>query len=238
MIFPFPISHFTGSQIVQEGLVAYYDANVAESYPGTGTTWYDISGNARHAQDVNGLGFDSVSPKSRIFDGVNDFSQTSFKTSFVENTRVFTFGFALKFNNYLRTEQPIGGCTSTSVRKGHYLSAQVGAINLAIVPTVGTAYLVTKSGFFIDNNWNYYNIVGNGTSIKGYRNGNEVTGFTTPTGALGSGESFADYRIGSYDSGLGVYFHGKIGHYAIYNIALTPAQINQNFNAIRATYSI
>jgi hypothetical protein len=31
--------------ISRELLVAYYDASITSSYPGTGTTWYDISGN-------------------------------------------------------------------------------------------------------------------------------------------------------------------------------------------------
>ena len=28
-----------------DGLMAYYDATKTESYPGSGTTWFDISGN-------------------------------------------------------------------------------------------------------------------------------------------------------------------------------------------------
>ena len=35
--------------LVTEGLIIYLDANNSSSYAGTGSTWYDLSGNGRHA---------------------------------------------------------------------------------------------------------------------------------------------------------------------------------------------
>lgn len=37
-----------GPNIIRDGLVLYLDAANPKSYPGTGTTWYDISGNGKH----------------------------------------------------------------------------------------------------------------------------------------------------------------------------------------------
>ena len=39
---------FLGQNIVTNGLVAYVDATNKDSYPGTGTTWYDLSGNGNN----------------------------------------------------------------------------------------------------------------------------------------------------------------------------------------------
>jgi hypothetical protein len=39
---------FIGQNIVTNGLVAYVDATNKDSYPGTGTTWYDLSGNGNN----------------------------------------------------------------------------------------------------------------------------------------------------------------------------------------------
>ena len=39
--------------IVQNGLVLNLDAAVASSYPGTGTTWYDLSGNGNNGIAMN-----------------------------------------------------------------------------------------------------------------------------------------------------------------------------------------
>lgn len=36
---------YRGPNIVRDGLIVHYDAASKKSYPGTGTTWYDLSGN-------------------------------------------------------------------------------------------------------------------------------------------------------------------------------------------------
>ena len=45
---------FTGPHIVTDGLVLSLDAANTKSYPGSGTTWYDLSGNANHGRISNG----------------------------------------------------------------------------------------------------------------------------------------------------------------------------------------
>ena len=39
------MGHYRGPNIVKEGLVLLLDAGSQRSYPGTGSTWYDLSGN-------------------------------------------------------------------------------------------------------------------------------------------------------------------------------------------------
>ena len=46
---------FTGPDIVTDGLVLNLDAANHKSYPGTGTTWYDLSRNGNNASLVNVL---------------------------------------------------------------------------------------------------------------------------------------------------------------------------------------
>jgi len=40
---------FAGPNIVEDGIMLYLDAADPKSYPGSGTTWFDLSGNGRHA---------------------------------------------------------------------------------------------------------------------------------------------------------------------------------------------
>lgn len=47
------MSIFAGPKIVDDGLVLYLDASNEKSYPGTGTTWFDISGNGRNCSWVS-----------------------------------------------------------------------------------------------------------------------------------------------------------------------------------------
>ena len=46
-----------GGGVVTTGLQAYYDAGNASSYPGSGTTVYDLSGNSRTATLVGDIAY-------------------------------------------------------------------------------------------------------------------------------------------------------------------------------------
>jgi hypothetical protein len=45
--------------IVTNGLVLLLDAGNPQSYPGSGTTWFDLSGNGNNGTLINGVGYDS-----------------------------------------------------------------------------------------------------------------------------------------------------------------------------------
>jgi hypothetical protein len=59
-------------KIVTDGLVLCLDAGNPKSYPGSGTTWTDLSGNGNNGTLVNGVGYNSGNGGSLVFDGVND----------------------------------------------------------------------------------------------------------------------------------------------------------------------
>ena len=63
--------------IVKSGLVFHLDAGTIESYPGSGTSWYDMSGNENHGTLTNGPTYNSVNQGSVVFDGTNDYVTTT-----------------------------------------------------------------------------------------------------------------------------------------------------------------
>jgi hypothetical protein len=63
---------FAGPEILQQNLLFHFDAANSRSYPGTGTTWTDLSGNGRNGSLTNGPTFVSTNPKYFTFDGSND----------------------------------------------------------------------------------------------------------------------------------------------------------------------
>lgn len=68
------MSYNTGPKIVTDGLVLCLDAADRNSYPGSGSTWYDLSGNANNGTLTNGPTFSSTNGGSIVFDGSNDYS--------------------------------------------------------------------------------------------------------------------------------------------------------------------
>jgi len=63
-------------KIVTDGLVFAVDAANTKSYPGSGTTWKDLSGNGNDGTLTNGPTFDSGNGGSIVFDRSDDVVET------------------------------------------------------------------------------------------------------------------------------------------------------------------
>ena len=67
-----------GPDMIENGLLLALDANDRNSYPGTGTTWFDISGNNRNFTLVNSpLYVTGSNSKYFNFDGINEYATLS-----------------------------------------------------------------------------------------------------------------------------------------------------------------
>ena len=64
------MSTYGGANIIKDGLVLALDAGSQRSYPGTGTTWYDLKSSS--ISSINGPVYDPLS-KSFIFNGSTNY---------------------------------------------------------------------------------------------------------------------------------------------------------------------
>lgn len=60
------------------GLVLCLDAGNTKSYPGSGTTWTDLSGRGNTGTLTNGPTYSSANGGSIVFDGTNDYVSTNY----------------------------------------------------------------------------------------------------------------------------------------------------------------
>ena len=67
------MSVFSYPNIVNDSLVLTLDAGNQNSYAGSGTNWYDLSGNGNNGTLTNGPTFNSSNIGSIVFDGVDDY---------------------------------------------------------------------------------------------------------------------------------------------------------------------
>ena len=70
-----------GPSIITQGLVLALDAADRNSYPGSGTTWTDLSGNGNTGTLTNGPTYNSANGGSIVFDGSNDYVNFSYNSS-------------------------------------------------------------------------------------------------------------------------------------------------------------
>ena len=85
-------------RIVTSGLVMHLDAADRNSYPGSGNTFTDLSGNGNNAALQNGTSYSSDNGGTLVFDGVDDRIDIQNSTS-LSNFTSISFNFWVRFYN-------------------------------------------------------------------------------------------------------------------------------------------
>jgi hypothetical protein len=232
------MSTIGGPATVTSGLVLELDAGNIKSYPTTGTTWFDKSGNANNGTLTNGPTFNTGSLGSIVFDGVDDYVSVAKQTAFV-NASQFTLTAWMK--RRLSSSKVI-------CYQGADLNNDV-AFELwndgNVYFEVGNASNVAGYTANTSTNWQYLTMVFDGTltgdsnRLKGYINGNLLSltfiGGSVPST---SGPSNSVFSIGNTQGIGGNFSDGNIAQVFIYNRALSASEVQQNFNATRARFGI
>jgi hypothetical protein len=237
---------FLGENIVTNGLVNYLDAGYGVSYPGTGTTWNNISGVSGGTGTLtNGPTYSTDGGGSIVFDGVDDYVTnigTTSTFSFIQNTGIFTISAWVKLSDLTTARYFMGNNDGTAGSKGFYLghSATSGRLWLSI--TYGTSGQFTlnqtKNNFFTDNNWVLVTCVGNGTNCQFYKNG---ISFDTPNnfGTFSTGDSARVLGVGRINNtSVSNYWSGNVALTQIYNRPLSSNEVLQNYNAQKSRFGL
>jgi len=227
---------YTGANIIRNGLVLSLDAASLNSYPRSGTTWTDLSGNNNNGTLVNGPTFDSGNGGSIFTDGTNDYISSPY---FGNTTDSFTFSVWFKNDNYSEGKSPLargrdGSGAGWSIGIGLYTS---GISQSAIVTTSGgtTQFSATGTSILALNTWYYLTGVWTaGVSIRHYVNG--VLEATANTSSTNLRTSTDGWVIGSIDTTNFTSGYNAIAQ--VYNRALSATEIQQNFNATKSRFNL
>ena len=219
-------------KIVTDGLVLYLDSANRYSYPGSGTTWSDISRGGNNGTLVNGPTFSSANGGSIVFDGVDDYCFMTgfltanfmtlccwFRTSVQQNNKyLVAFGKNLTGNN---------GFDLT------FQDTQIGSY-IATTGVGGGGNLYTTT--YYDNQWHNLATSYDGSAAKTYYDGILVA---TRSGMSGNLDIEATKRlnIGSWVNN-GVNANCRISSVIIYNRALSATEVLQNYNATKTRFGL
>ena len=227
--------------MVTNNLVAYYNPDLTTSYPGTGTTLYDVSGNGLNGTMSNltftdpYLTYNGTSSTTSIADnillepGTGDFTLEAwvYYSAITGSTRTFVSktdngGLAASWSYGFRT-QPNGAIGEVYLEVGN-----------------GTTSVSTPRYNVSTGQW--YQIVGVWTNVasnsielyvNGVSQGSNSHSFTSVKNSTNS-LYFGSYNGGEYSQ----WFNGRMGIVRYYNAALTAGQVNQNYIANKATYGL
>jgi hypothetical protein len=230
--------------IATQGLVLNLDAAIQGSYPKTGSTWFDISNNGNNGTLTNGPLYTGSDYGAIVFDGVDDYVQlvnsTSYKTQFPISVGVWfkaqtlaNYGILIRTDN---TDSSHWGI-SLLINTGYTLGAAYG--NGTVNNAPGRRTYNSSTTINLNQWYNFTAVFPDNLTCNGYLNGQSISipyasgGATTL--AYGSGGGTIGYR---QDIPGFSYFNGSISSTQIYNRALSPTEVQQNFNALRGRYGI
>jgi len=214
------MAKFNGPKIVTNGLVLCLDAGNRKSYPGSGSTCFDMSGRENNGTLHNGATFSTTNGGLFVFDGVDDYITVPINLTNTTYTII-----AVARYRAVGNKQRIISSDSTNWLMGwwsgqtnkYYAEGWVSGPG-GITETDWICYAAT--GTVAGDSWELYR---NGVSIVG-PNSNGVNG---PNGI----------RIGG-DGIYSEYSACDVSFVSAYNRVLTAAEIQQNFNAIRYRFKI
>jgi hypothetical protein len=242
---------FAGPEINESGLVLSLDAGNTKSYPGSGTTWTDLSGNGNTGTLVNGVGYSASNLGSLSFDGVDDYVNMGNSQAGNFETSNFSINAFFKFTSTGSNSgifcKSIGDSPTTNY--GWLLNIPGGTeLGFAMATTnsgwgSSGSYSCKSTGSSInDGNWRMVTIVGDRTqtNISMYINGTlqtlqEYAGGLNLFNTVGNVTNTYNLVLGN-ESDASHPFNGNIAQASIYNRALTPQEIQQNFNATKSRF--
>jgi hypothetical protein len=229
---------YIAPSMIRDGLVLELDAGNTNSYPGSGTTWFDLSGYGNNSTLINGPTFSSANGGVIVLDGTNDY------ISIPGNATIYSSDFTWQSFHYIRSGDPTtldGMWWSENAFKNFLIV--YGNANLAsaymridsetqVFQSFSTGTLSNGFGSTagpVTGKWIFTTIVKNGTTFSLYWN-NAVLMWTVTIGSWNIVDntqaiSFGAQRDNLYNSAM------NVSNNLMYNRALSTSEITQNYNS-------
>lgn len=210
--------------IHDSSIILYLDAANTKSYiSGSGTTWYDLSGNSANATKGG-----SQSPTYPQFN----------------SSGWFTFSGGVNGDNYSRFSVTTPTMNQVSVFTWHYATQSGGHVlrhaneSFQIGPdgyTAGTNYNnINCSRADTLNTWVCDALTFTGTNLVGYRNGLQYSNASRTSTTLSGGTLY----IGARSDVYAAHYVGNIALVLIYNRALSAEEILQNYTTTKSRFGL
>jgi hypothetical protein len=229
-------------QIPLDGLMAYYDATIASSYNGSGTTWFDISGNGRNMVPLSGSTFPTWDAADKEFDFNGTSNALAITPAFVTSsiTDLTQVAWVRLASNKVGNTNA-GGFIGIQNREGNnqWNSMAYGDQGTGWTMASSNGDQPVSSGD-TEATTDYVLIVGtraSGTNnYKIWRNGANEIGASTFTPKIYSDTIFtvgANFLRGIAPLQFSAFFSGSLSMCAFYNRVLTTTEIDSIYNAGR-----
>jgi hypothetical protein len=215
--------------IVTNGLVLNLDCGNRLSYPTSGTTWTDLSGNNNNGTLTNGPTFNPNNLGSIVFDSVDDYGTIPSSSNWALGANG-TIGMWAYFTGNVLTNHRFWCVNNNQTALDAYIDISTGFLGLH-----GGSTLTTT--IFPREQWVHVMVTYNNGIINVYFNGvrQPLQGKTTGYDVSSTGIFF----IGQYSGGGYYLWRGRISNICVYNNkGLTNLEVIQNYNSYKSRFGL
>jgi hypothetical protein len=215
------MSVYSGPEISNDGLVMYVDASNTKSYPGSGSNWYDLTGNGHHIT----LGSE-VTPAFDVASRVLNFPKTA--NGFGRNTTLNLASSNYTVISFVRKNVVADNGRTITAYNNNWL---LGHHDTSYGDYYAEGWVNDTGSPSSDTTWRMFAGTGNiaGDIYQLYINGNLIV-----QNSAGSQGPNGWNLNNQYDQ----YSNCQISTLICYNRVLSAAEIQQNFNAHRGRFNI
>ena len=232
-------------KIVTSGMVLCLNAADRNSYPGSGTTWNDLSGKNNNAILYNAPTFSGVNGGVLGFDGLNDYVAVSNSNNFAWTPSGIGMN-NMTLDIWVQTSDGAGNILSKPWNGGGEYNYQI--VSYLLVLNNGNQSNQMNYSSVATGIWTNLVILLSSTQFGAYINGIQNVALTnhgitnnTPTGA-NSALPLSIMTVYPYGEGwAGNTSHaiqGNVSSLRIYNRILTSTEILQNYNATKTRFGL
>ena len=220
-----------GGGIVTNGLVMHLDAGNAASYPGSGSTWTDLSGNGNTVTAINSPTWDSG---GWFATGASGYFDRTTGINMPQGNDPYTMQAWIRYSSWPNDAGIIAVGRTENTNQGNYLRAENSTVgrfqhywwfnDLAV--SNNNASLSLNAWFMITASFDL-------TTRRVIANTTEVASDTPSSHNVTSNSiQVARAALG------GPTLNGDIAIARIYNRALSASEVTQNFNANRGRFGL
>lgn len=234
---------FHSNEIIQNGLILYLDASSTDSYPGSGTVWYDLSTNNNNFNIVAGA-YNSSGPKYMDFNGSYGIAKNSSDIS-LSDTNGVTYVLWTRIKNSSSDWRTL----TRSYVNDHHIIIESSGWNIGTYDNdsagwISTGYSQQSLPNYGTSNWicmywrwqnvsPYYELSYNdtpGTIRASLTNSNAR--YNRGFGSIGG------YHANSTTPSTGQQYWGDIANFMCYNRRLSDAELLHNYNVQKDKFGL
>lgn len=219
--------------IIKDGIVFWYDCLFQTSYPDSGTTWFDLSGNEDDATLGNGVGYNSADGGSLTFDGVDDFVDTNVIYNLDASGTEFCITLWFRGPNQSATSILVSNYNNRPTPFNIYFRDD-GRISTFTRNAANISFSLFSTNTFNDNVWHYAVFQKSGASSYSlYVDGNLEASGSANLGAIVPNTSIYIGLLRLFSQNP---FLGNIAHVTLYDRALSSDEINHNYDQMKVRF--